>query len=92
MKSGIIQDIMSLSFDQGISGVNALRDEYDALCVESVKRQSREENLKKFILAKEEKVKFLERENVQLDEKLKSTERQVDSIEATIQHYRDIKG
>ena len=83
---------MSLSFDQGIAGLNALRDEYDALCVEAVKRQSREENLKKFISSKEEKVKFLERENVQLDEKLKSAERQVDSIEATIQHYRDIKG
>ena len=82
---------MELSFDRGISAVNALKDEYDALSVEFVKKQSREENLKQFILEKENKIVDLKREYVQLDEKLISTERQVESIEATIQHYREIK-
>ena len=82
---------MELSFDRGISAVNALKDEYDALSVEFVKKQSREENLKQFISEKENKIVDLKREYVQLDEKLISTERQVESIEATIQHYREIK-
>ena len=90
-KSEEIQDIMELSFDRGISAVNALKDEYDALSVEFVKKQSREENLKQFISEKENKIVDLKREYVQLDEKLISTERQVESIEATIQHYREIK-
>lgn len=82
---------MNLSFNQGISAVNALRDEYDTLCVEVIKRKSREENLKLFISEKEGKIVELKREYVQLDEKLNSTERQVESIEATIGHYHDIK-
>jgi len=82
---------MNLSFNQGISAVNALRDEYDTLCVEFIKRKSREENLQQFISEKEGKIVELKREYVQLDEKLNSTERQVESIEATIGHYHDIK-
>ena len=82
---------MDLSFDRSISAVNALKDEYDALCVELIKKQSREENLKQFISEKENKIVELKREYVQLDEKLISTDRQVESIEATIQHYREIK-
>ena len=54
-------------------------------------RKSREENLKLFISEKEGKIVELKREYVQLDEKLNSTERQVESIEATIGHYHDIK-
>jgi len=82
---------MNLTFDRGISAVKALKDEYDALSVEVVKKQSHEENLKQFISEKGNKIVDLKRENVQLDEKLISTERQVESIEATIQHYREIK-
>ena len=54
-------------------------------------RKSREENLQQFISEKEGKIVELKREYVQLDEKLNSTERQVESIEATIGHYHDIK-
>merc|ERR1712212_487154 len=90
-QSGDIKDIMILSFDRGISAVNALKDQYDALCVELVKKKSREENLKHFISEKDDKIVEFKREYVLLNENLISTERQVESIEATIQHYREIK-
>merc|ERR1712083_62806 len=90
-QSGDIKDIMNLSFDRGISAVNALKEEYDALCIELVKKKSREENLKHFISEKDDKIVEFKREYVLLNENLISTERQVESIEATIQHYHEIK-
>merc|ERR1712083_328527 len=90
-QSGDIKDIMTLSFDRGISAVNALKEEYDALCIELVKKKSRQENLKHFISEKDDKIVEFKREYVVLNENLISTERQVESIEATIQHYREIK-
>merc|ERR1712083_292748 len=90
-QSGDIKDIMTLSFDRGISAVNALKGQYDALCVELVKKKSHEENLKHFISEKDDKIVEFKREYVLLNEKLINTERQVESIESTIQHYREIK-
>ena len=82
---------MNLNFDRSISAVNALRSEYDSVCVEVIKKKSLEENLRLFITQKKEKEVEFQREHEQLYEKLNSSVRQVESIEATIQHYHDIK-
>ena len=83
---------MECGFEISISAVNALKEDYDRVCVEVVKAESKLKSLEEIYKAKKDQIAALNLENRHLQEMCSNYFKQCQSVEATIHHYRGVKG
>ncbi len=71
--------------------IKNLREEYEQLDVNYLKTKSRNDHLVNFLARTKDDCVSLEQKSKFMDESTRATSAQIDSIEATVRHYKDIR-
>lgn len=82
---------MENSLGNSIAMIKHLKAEYEDVCVEVTKAQSKLDALKEIFAEKQQKISGIEKENLLLHEKFMSLSHQIQVADSVISHYGEIK-